>query len=1540
MAKQILYFNFEDKIFEFHLPAINNRIFKLKLTDKYTDYPCELTFENWDGIWYAKSDDNLLLVSENYSYETLRLENLMTIQVTVKNEEEVFTIMVFEQNHDITNFSKIYINQLSEIWIGRDDDCDIQIKDEFVENHIGHKHALIYKSNGEYYVKDNESKNGTFLNGHRLFGSDKLNYFDEIYVLGFKFIFLGGVLAYNNQERICTNCPEISLEQLMGAEETELTFETEEPFFSRSPRTMEPLDTEKVEIEAPPTSHVSKQEPLLFLIGPSVTMPIPIMLSVLYNSSTGSGTSMLLGSIISVGASALIGAFWSLAHQRYNKKLSVENEKNRVEGYQAYIENNRQMLEEKHTLDKEVLEKQYLSTEALIDMPIKQKDLLWNRNVNHKDFLTIRLGKGKVPFPSEISVPKERFSLEKDELVSLPHDLKQQFKNMSGAVVTYDLRKSTLIGVIGNHEKVMSVARTMVVQLAALNRYTDVKIAFLADDKDFENTSWVRWLPHTFSSDKKIRYVASDENSYQNVLFELTSELRSRDEENDNKNSGFLPHYVVFCTQAELMENEAIFSYMISQKDYGFTFILLYDEINRLPNECLQIIEASENFCGKFALDAVKDETSEIEFDTVTVKEAEKFAKCISGITVKESAGGEIPTSVEFLEMLQIGKVEQWDLIRHYKENRVYENIRSFIGLTYGNQPMYLDIHEKKSGPHGLIAGTTGSGKSETIMTFILSLAMNYHPDEVAFVLIDYKGGGMAAPFIGMPHTAGTITNIGNGDETESIDENQTRRALISIKSEIKRRQKIFSRYKVNHIDAYIRLYRDGQAEAPLPHLIIISDEFAELKKEQPEFIKELVSTARVGRSLGIHLILATQKPAGNVDDEIWSNSRFKLCLRVQDKQDSNEMLKRPEAAFITGTGRAYLQIGNDEIFEMFQSGYAGASYEPKDEIELSQHNEVSMIGLDGARCVIPVRKQSSGNISQLDACVNYIKKVAKENGISPVKPLWMPPLPRELFLDELLQEYDVDRSKGISAVVGLIDQPEQQKQYPAVLHLMDEANLIVVGNIGMGKTTFIQTMLYDIVTHYSAKEFHFYCMDFSSRTFRMFETLPHCGGVAFSEEEEAVGRMIDLIQSIMLTRRKLFEDAKVGSFSEYIHIDTLPLVALCIDNYVMFKELYENLEDQFAEVVREGFKYGIYVIVTANSVNDLNYRLRQNFALAVPLYLGDKGRYMDTLNINPEFLPGNEKGRGLWYDGNIMEFQTALPFAAKNELERNQKMSEQFELERHNSDPAIQALRVPSIPKGELYETFLENNLSEQEMPFGYNVENLQVTGMSLAKTYCFSVSATNEMSYDMFYKNLCTYAMRYQIEMWYVGQNKVGAKENGVHIDEYEEMFDFSLMLKEEFTNRSHFRKEKLLSDEDIDMEDTLVENFGRKWIFIEDLSEFIDAIYSNWGKDKELFYPLFEAFFKQGSEMGILFVANVSSSQYYNIQGQEAGKIFLSYQTGIHFGGHLDQQRLFEFQLRISEQMKARDYNVGCWIHNDMFEEVFMPVDQPGKGEADGL
>lgn len=430
------------------------------------------------------------------------------------------------------------------------------------------------------------------------------------------------------------------------------------------------------------------------------------------------------------------------------------------------------------------------------------------------------------------------------------------------------------------------------------------------------------------------------------------------------------------------------------------------------------------------------------------------FSRQLSNFKVWENASNAaIPDMLTFLDMYKTSRVEDLDMYHKWLENRTYESMRSLIGQKAGEQPVYLDIHEKYHGPHGLVAGTTGSGKSETLQTYILSLVLNYHPHEVAFILIDYKGGGMAQSFIGLPHLAGVITNLGG---------NQTTRALLSINAEIKRRQRIFNEYKIKHIDAYIELYRNGEAEEPMPHLLIIADEFAELKKEQPDFVRALVSAARVGRSLGINLILATQKPSGVVDDEIWSNTRFRICLRVADKQDSNEMLKRTDAAYITGTGRGFLQVGNDEIFDEFQSGWSGAPYTPEVPFNDDSKAKAVIIGLTGKPEAVKKKKKKKGDnvkkFTQLDAMVQYAANLAEENHIKPLRQIWLPPLPGLFYLDDLELTWD---EKQIKLPVGLADDPQNQRQFPVYLDFIRDGHLLICGSAGSGKTSLVQTILY-----------------------------------------------------------------------------------------------------------------------------------------------------------------------------------------------------------------------------------------------------------------------------------------------------------------------------------------------------------------------------------------------------------------------------------------------------------------------------------------------
>ena len=671
---------------------------------------------------------------------------------------------------------------------------------------------------------------------------------------------------------------------------------------------------------------------MLATIGPSFTMAIPMLLgtslAIYANSKSGSGTSpmMYTGLITAVGA-AFFGSLWAVINLRNARKKALQEERDRREAYSGYLIKKEQTVEQKYQKNTAAMSRMYPSADACSRYDMGSVEL-WSRNPSQKDFLFARLGLGSVPFQCAVDVPKEKFSVYKDPLEDKPAEIRERYRYLHNVPVGTNLQEHQLIGILGGRGKTgaYQAACALMTQIAASNAYTEVKMALVYNrEKSAEDAllGAAKWFPHVWSEDRKTRFVADNRQDAADVFYELVSVVRSRAEEEGAARKGLpLPWYVLFVTEPSFLEGELISKYVMDPRpEYGLTTVLLYESYEELPNTCECIIGNEPGFRGLFK---VREGTREkIEFDRVFPGDLNNFARHLSNLEVSEvEVGGDIPNAITFFEMFGVTRMEEFGVVDRWRKNRTYISMRALVGHMAGGAPCYLDVHEKYHGPHGLVAGTTGSGKSETLQTYILSLAINFSPDDVGFFLIDYKGGGMANLFMNLPHVVGTISNLSG---------NQVTRAMVSIKSENRRRQRLFNESGVNNINAYTQLYKNGETKTPVPHLFIIIDEFAELKREEPDFMKELISVAQVGRSLGVHLILATQKPAGTVDDNIWSNSKFRLCLRVQDRQDSMDMLHKPDAAYLTQAGRCYLQVGNDELYELFQSGWSGAVYDETD---------------------------------------------------------------------------------------------------------------------------------------------------------------------------------------------------------------------------------------------------------------------------------------------------------------------------------------------------------------------------------------------------------------------------------------------------------------------------------------------------------------------------------------------------------------------------------------------------------------------------------
>lgn len=906
---------------EFHLPARNDADYEIRLTASRFGAKKDvlLKLEVISEVWSITETAAYSLRDEQGRQASFVLQDGLVLHLDAAGLSA--SLIVMGAPDALPGFQKFDISHLQRIRIGKQPECEICYDFRGLVSKV---HAIMQRNGTQMWLEDT-STNGVFVNGERLRSNKQLSYGDNISILGLKLVYLGDTLAvYAGGRPLRLDMAAFRpFKQPFGAEEHP---GAEETYFKRAPRVVAELHHEPVDIEAPPPPNRLKKQPLLLTIGPAFTMMIPMLLGssvaiISANISGGATSAFMYTGIITAVSSALIGVMWAIVNLRYSKKQLKEDEAFRFNAYRDYLVKIADELKRKYNENAHTLRERYPSAEACLAYG-PDPTRLWSRSMTHADFLFVRLGIGGMPFQVPIQVPKERFTLVDDSLADKPRQICNNFQTLRDVPVGIDLKEDMLWGIYGSGsmKEGLEIVRSMAVQLAANNCYTDVKLVFLYEKQHEKSLSFARWLPHVWSEDKKVRYIASDKNEVGDVLYALGTKLRIRAEQ-ENKQGMPRPHYVVFVCNPDLLEGEPAAKFLLNPApELGLSTLLIAPEYEMLPNACTNLVQWDAQFAGFYDVRTMEAQKRAVDFDHVEAGAVERFARWLSDMRVNEiESGGELSNSITFFDMHGVQSLQQFGVLDRWRKNRTYENMRALVGQKAGGANLYLDIHEKYHGPHGLIAGTTGSGKSETLQTYMLSLAINFSPLDIGFFVIDYKGGGMANLFSDLPHMLGQISNLSG---------NQVRRAMVSIKSEIKRRQRIFGEYDVNHLDQYTRLLKNREANVPIPHMVIVIDEFAELKREEPDFMRELISVAQVGRSLGIHLILATQKPAGTVDDNIWSNSKFRLCLRVQDRQDSMDMLKRADAAYITQAGRCYLQVGNDEIFELFQSGWSGAAYD------------------------------------------------------------------------------------------------------------------------------------------------------------------------------------------------------------------------------------------------------------------------------------------------------------------------------------------------------------------------------------------------------------------------------------------------------------------------------------------------------------------------------------------------------------------------------------------------------------------------------------
>ncbi|HHW47056.1 MAG TPA: type VII secretion protein EssC [Clostridiaceae bacterium] len=1291
----------------------------------------ELVLEYFSDTWQLSSCDNIYFTANGIIKSVskdLEHGDVLTFKYKSSNAE-LFKLNFFVDFDSVKrNYNRVIdISSITSIKIGGQEDSDIFI----VDNLLNKDTITLTKKDNEIYVRDNNTRYGIYINGERIVKQKeiKLNDCDFFMIAGYSFYLKEGRLYTDTNDAI-----KIRNLEFHDIKEQKSAFKY--PKFNLSTRKKYVLPQKEIEILSPKAKPNPQKTNLFLLIMPSLAL---LALTVVLRGVIGGGGSFVIYSAASMGITVLASiAGYIFKEKEYKKEL-----KKREKDYLEYIKNKEVEITAVRKEELKILQKKYRSIDENIEAVFAFDSNLFDRDMNDDDFLAVRVGTGSIPANCEIKYKPLDFHDKEDDLAGMPEMIAMRYRNIINAPIVSEFAKSGGIGVVGNHGKLYEFLKNITVEIATRHFYKDVKLIYIYDSKYIEKFMWIRWLKHVVNDEINVRNFVYDDESSSVILEYIYAILSQREQAvNEKSKRDFYPYFVVFVFDSNIIKKHPISKYIENSKLYGFTFVFFEKETELLPKGCTEIITLSDDkYIGEIFKSANSAEVIRFEYEPVTDSVAEEVALRISPVYVDEvSLESDLTKNISLFELLDIMSVEDLDIAARWGSSRVDKSMAAPLGVKVKNEVVYLDLHEKHHGPHGLVAGTTGSGKSEILQTFVLSMATLYHPYEVGFVIIDFKGGGMVNQFQNLPHLMGSITNI---------DGREINRSLKSIKAELQKRQELFSANKVNHIDDYIKLYKKDNSIVPLPHLIIIVDEFAELKTEHPEFMKELISAARIGRSLGVHLILATQKPSGVVDSQIWSNSKFRLCLKVQTKEDSMEVLKSPLAAEIVEPGRAYLQVGNNEIFDLFQSAYSGAKV-----IEGNEPNqnifEIYQLNLWGKRQVVYSNKKSvnpEGAKTQLQAIVEYLDKYCKENNITRLRGICLPPMKDVIYLDELKPTLK-NVVEGIFVTTGLYDDPEQQLQSELVINL-SESNTYIIGSSQTGKTTLLQTMLKDIVATYTPKEVNVYIIDCGNMSLKVFEESRLVGGVAIPNEDEKIDNLIKMLKDEINKRKNVFAQNMVGTYRAYVEAGfrDMPQILLFIDNVNAFREYYPGYDNDLLILSRDGQSAGINIIATATQTNAISYKVLSNFGIRVALNCNDKGEYsnlFDRCRIEPKEVPG----RGLFsIDKRIVEFQTALCVAGDKEIERTEKLKEIIQ-KMNNTYGAAKARPIPQVPdiiKGSVL--FNENRTLYSEkyrIPIGMSYDTVDYVYLDLSSIEMFAVIGRNKSGKTNFINHIMTTIQR----------------------------------------------------------------------------------------------------------------------------------------------------------------------------------------------------
>lgn len=963
------------------------------------------------------------------------------------------------------------------------------------------------------------------------------------------------------------------------------------------PQKMNPvLPDLTLEIPAPPPDPELSDGGVWLSLLPMLGLGVIAAFYLLRASDSGAGGLSALPLVVLAGLSVVSAVMTTRWRRR-------DRARRRAQAHSAYLRTlvyKRARLQAAHDAQRGILETAYPTPTDGAQRALNRAATIWARRPGEVGFAAVRLGVGEVAAPVRIITPDPDRA---HPLMPQALALAEQYRTLHGVPVPLSLTEYPAVALCGAWDSVSGVLRAWLCGLALAHTPQDMKIHVIAPAARPDEWRWLDWLPHAsqFGRGGAADLVAVTSDSARPLVETLGEVLAER---RANSVSARGAHLLVIADLDTVRGGGAAFQALLRAPDgLNASLVVLTPAPDLAPPDCRAVVTIAQN--RAFWCSTPTGETHG-QADALGVPEAEGIARALAGMAQHGAGGaGQLPRRVDFLTLHGVGShgalvdriASRW---RQTLGQRALPR-PVMVGLMDAESALELALGEGQHGPHGMLAGTTGAGKSEFLQTLICALAMEHDPRLLSFLLLDFKGGSTLNGFARLPHTVGILTNL---------DGLLVERALAALHAELTERQALLKQRGLRDIAQYHRLYTATPAQMtepgyhPLPHLLIVVDEFAQLARELPEFLAELVRVAQVGRSLGVHLILGTQSPAEVVTDEMAANLQFRLCFRVQSIEASRAVLRRPDAAYLPADwpGRAYLQVGEASAPAQFQTAYAGgevdlaAAVEEDDFVLELLTEDGSVVNLLDAG-QLPTQGYGEADLAAptepytaARAVVDAIIEVAQARGVPFMPPLLLPPLGDHLTLRAAISapavwngsDWPHSPSDTLSAPIGLIDDVSGHAQPPLEVILRGAGartgHLLITGAPNSGKTTTLLTLALSLALHHPPVSLHLYGLSTGGNGLAPLAGLPHAETPVTLNEPERVR----LLLRRLLTRLDSPPDPSA------------PAVVLLLDGLDALRDpAYHGIYHDLERVLSDGRAAGVYVAATASTVASVPERVR-----------------------------------------------------------------------------------------------------------------------------------------------------------------------------------------------------------------------------------------------------------------------------------------------------------------------------------------------------------